>query len=64
MLENVPTRSVPGDHDRQWIADDYLDLIVWYGAGGAVHGFQLCYDKPRWEHSLTSGRHLRLPVVS
>lgn len=35
------------------MADDYFDLIVWYEPGNAVHGFQLCYDKPRSEHALT-----------
>jgi hypothetical protein len=58
MLKRDRIRGVRGDYDRQWIADEYFDLIVWYKAGGEIHGFQLCYDKPHWERSLTwiSGR--------
>jgi hypothetical protein len=26
---------------------------VWYTSSGAIHGFQLCYDKPLWERTLT-----------
>ncbi len=48
-----PPQAVRGDYDRRWIVDDYFDLIVWYDASGAIHGFQLCYDKPRWERAFT-----------
>lgn len=34
------------------MSDDYFDLIIWHGRGG-IHGFQLCYGKPRWERALT-----------
>ncbi len=53
MLGEAPKRPVRGDYDRKWIADDYFDLIVWYTSTDAIHGFQLCYDKPRWERALT-----------
>jgi len=53
MLRDEPTKSVHGDYDRRWITDEYFDLIVWYTREGAVYGFQLCYDKPRWERALT-----------
>jgi hypothetical protein len=53
MLDKAPTRRVPGDYDRKWIADDHFDLIVWYTASDVIYGFQLCYDKPRWERALT-----------
>ena len=53
MLEKTTTRPVPGDYDRQWIADDYFDLIVWYSSTDVIYGFQLCYDKPRAERALT-----------
>jgi hypothetical protein len=53
MLDKVPKGTVAGDYDRRWISDDYFDLMVWYTPGDAIHGFQLCYDKPRWERALT-----------
>ena len=53
MLTDEPTRSVRSDYDRRWISDDYFDLIVWYNRNNAVHGFQLCYGKPKWERALT-----------
>jgi hypothetical protein len=52
MLQNQPIRSTACDLDRRWISDDYFDLIVWYTPAGEIHGFQLCYDKPRREHAL------------
>lgn len=30
-----------------------FELVVWYGAGDAVDGFQLCYNFGRGEHALT-----------
>jgi hypothetical protein len=53
MLNEPPKSAVAGDYDRRWISDDYFDLIVWYTPRDTVHGFQLCYDKPRWERALT-----------
>ena len=53
VLKNSPRTPVEHDHDRRWIADEYFDLIVWYEAAGAIHGFQLCYDKPGRERALT-----------
>lgn len=53
MLKNQPIRPVARDLDRRWISDDYFDLIVWYEPGGAIHGFQLCYDKSGHERALT-----------
>ena len=53
MLDAAPKRHVYGDYDRRWISDDYFDLIVWYTSSDTIHGFQLCYDKPQWERTLT-----------
>jgi hypothetical protein len=53
MLHEARKTPVHGDYDRQWIVDDYFDLIVWYTTSNAVHGFQLSYDKPDWERALT-----------
>ena len=53
MLKNSPRKPVEHDRDRRWIADDDFDLIVWYEPDGAIHGFQLCDDKPGRERALT-----------
>ncbi len=38
---------------RRWFSDNDFDLIVWFEENNDIHGFQLCYDKQRIEHSLT-----------
>jgi hypothetical protein len=53
MLSEQSTRRVTDDFPRRWLCDDYFDLIVWYETDGGFHGFQLCYDKPGQERSLT-----------
>ena len=53
MFDRAPKKAVPGDYERRWLSDDYFDLIVWYWPDGTIAGFQLCYDKPRWERVLT-----------
>jgi hypothetical protein len=53
MFDKAPKKAVLGDYDRQWLSDDYFDLVVWYTSSGAIHGFQLCYDKPQSERALT-----------
>lgn len=47
MLVEIPeTRQIPGEGYRRWFSDEKMDLIVWYRReGGALIGFQLCYDK-------------------
>jgi hypothetical protein len=53
VFDRAPKKAVPGDYDRRWLSDDYFDLIVWHLADDTIHGFQLCYDKPRRERALT-----------
>ena len=55
MLAEVrETRQVEGEGYRRWFRDSYFDLIVWYeNEGGAIEGFQLCYDKEWNERALT-----------
>jgi hypothetical protein len=53
MLTQTKKKKVRGDYNRRWMSDDYFDLIVWYERSNAIHGFQLCYGKPRWERALT-----------
>ena len=39
---------------RRLFTDEYFDLYLWYEReGGALSGFQLCYDRSRDPHSLT-----------
>ncbi len=53
MLSNGPVRKIARDLNRRWMTDEYFDLIIWYEPDGRIHGFQLCYDKPDRERSLT-----------
>ena len=50
-LGNV--RQIEGEHPRRWFADSFFDLIVWFGSGGDIVGFQLCYDKEEHQRALT-----------
>jgi hypothetical protein len=53
LRELLKVRQVPGEPRRRWFADDDFDLIVWYGEGGEIIGFQLCYDLTGEERALT-----------
>lgn len=53
LKEFYPLRQEPGPNKRRWFEDEDMDLIVWYDKEGAIHGFQLCYDKSGEEHALT-----------
>jgi hypothetical protein len=62
LTEYKQVKQEPGAGRRRWFEDDGLELIVWYGAGGQVEGFQLCYlGADRWERALTwqAGRGFR-----
>jgi hypothetical protein len=53
-LRELPdARQVEGEPRRRWFSSPDLDLIVWLDDGGAMVGFQLCYDKTRGERALT-----------
>ena len=53
MFHELKDVNKTGDRPRRWFQDDYFDLIVWYDAANAIHGFQLCYDKKGDEHAFT-----------
>ncbi|HOW57022.1 MAG TPA: hypothetical protein PKZ12_03400 [Smithellaceae bacterium] len=38
---------------RRWFSDNYFDLIVWFGEGDEIIGFQLCYEINKDERALT-----------
>ena len=42
-----------GEPKRRWFQSAEEDLIVWYGDDNSIVGFQLCYDRPRYERALT-----------
>ena len=53
-LRELPdTRQIPGEPRRRWFHSPDLDLIVWFGEDDTPVGFQLCYDKARYERALT-----------
>ena len=54
LLVELPAAvAVPGTPRRRWFSSPQLDLIIWLDADDAIEAFQLCYDKPLQEHSLT-----------
>lgn len=53
LRELTPTRQLADEPRRRWFSSDRFDLIVWYGPGDDIIGFQLCYLKGRDEHALT-----------
>jgi hypothetical protein len=53
MLKEYRTVRPPRDAQRRWFADEYFDLIVWFGDDSSIWGFQLCYDRGRSERALT-----------
>lgn len=53
MLREISSvKQHEGEGIRRWFTNDYFDLIVWYD-NEDILGFQLCYDKPDFERSLT-----------
>jgi hypothetical protein len=53
LTEFRQVKQEPGGR-RRWFESDGFELIVWYGAGGGIAGFQLCYGSgTAAEHALT-----------
>ena len=52
LTEIRDVRQIPTEGHRRWFTGGEFDLIVWY-EGGALTGFQLCYDKSQRERALT-----------
>jgi hypothetical protein len=53
MLRESSSRTCFDDGKRRWFSDDDFDLIIWWGSGNVISGFQLCYDKQESERALT-----------
>jgi len=53
VLKDQPIRHLENDLPRQWMSDDYFDLIIWYQQDNSIYGFQLCYDKDGSPGALT-----------
>lgn len=52
MKEFTNVRQIPGESTRRWFSSSEFDLIVWFSKDGALHGFELCYDKHGKQRSL------------
>jgi predicted Zn finger-like uncharacterized protein len=66
LRELVNVRQVPGESPRRWFTSKEMELIVWLGAHGQPHGFQLCFGRRGDdEHALTywPGRGLSAAVI-
>ena len=53
MQECHGVRQIPGEPRRRWFSSPEFDLIVRLSGNRELIGFELCYDKPGNEHSLT-----------
>lgn len=53
LVELTAAAPFPGMPCRRWFTSPRLDLIVWLDEGAAIAAFQLCYDKPLREQSLS-----------
>ena len=57
LREHTDVRQIEGEPRRRWFSDDRFDLIVWFNENDEIIGFQLCYDKSRYERALTWFKH-------
>ena len=53
MIETKSVRQINGEPRRRWFWSNYFDLIVWFNSENDIIGFQLCYDKNRYQRVLT-----------
>ncbi|MEY2479823.1 MAG: hypothetical protein QOI04_750 [Verrucomicrobiota bacterium] len=53
MLRKEIAKPDHPHEEREWMSDDYFDLIIWHSPDDSVKGFQLCYDKTGEERALT-----------
>jgi hypothetical protein len=53
MHETKNVRQIDGEPFRRWFWSDFFDLIVWISDNKEIAGFQLCYDKNRYQRVLT-----------
>jgi hypothetical protein len=53
MIETKSVRQISGEPQRRWFWSNYFDLIVWFNSESDIIGFQLCYDKNRYQRVLT-----------
>lgn len=53
MREIQNVRQIAGEARRRWFTNTAMDLIVWVNDDSLPTGFQLCYDKGRFERAIT-----------
>jgi hypothetical protein len=46
LVEFKKVKQEGGATRRRWFQDEAMELIVWFGAGRAPEGFQICYPGP------------------
>ncbi len=52
LREVQGVRQGPGETTKRWYSCPESDLFVWL-TGGEVQAFELCYDKPHDEHTVS-----------
>jgi hypothetical protein len=54
LAEYKEVRQREGEGYRRWFSDAFFDVILWYDReGGAITGYQVCYDKGKSERAFT-----------
>ena len=53
LIEHSGVKQIKGQRPRRWFRSEDEELIVWYAEDGSIFGFQLCYDRQKFERALT-----------
>jgi hypothetical protein len=53
LYEVKNVRQHKNEGFRRWFTDKDFDLIIWYDNNKKINGFQLCYNKSKYERALT-----------
>jgi hypothetical protein len=61
LSEYKEVRQRDDEGYRRWFSDSYFDIVLWFDrSGGAMTGFQVCYDKGKSERAFTRKDEERL----
>lgn len=53
VFAELPAAPAVSGLQRRWFTTEHMDLIVWTRDEAGIEAFQLCYDKPLAEQSLS-----------
>lgn len=53
VFAELPATPAVSGLQRRWFTTEHMDLIVWIRDEASIEAFQLCYDKPLAEQSLS-----------